>query len=131
MNLEVTSLAAASLGLLLLPLALMVSMQRVKLGNVVFGHADNDTLLRRIRAHGNLIEYAPLSLILLGLSEAQNASSWLVTTSAVLLVFGRYMHAAGTLIAPSSAPPRAIGMLMTHASYIAPSLWLLSHVFFG
>lgn len=127
-DLQITSIAAAFLAVLMLPLALMVTMRRIKLGNVVFGHGDDETLLRRIRAHANFTEYVPLSLIVLGLAELNGSSKWLLGTTATLLIVGRIMHALGVLFAPYASAPRGIAMIMTHASYLMPAIWLLLNV---
>jgi hypothetical protein len=124
-DLPFTTLAAASLALLMLPLALLVTARRIRLDNVVFGDGNDETLLRRIRAHGNFAEYTPLSLIVLGLVEMHGGPSWLLWTTAAFLVIGRIVHALGTLLAPYAGAPRGIGMLLTHASYLMPALWLL------
>lgn len=125
MELQVTSCAAAYLAIMLLPLALLVTMRRIHLGNLVFGHGDDEKLLRRIRAHGNFVEYAPIALIVLALAEINDAPFWLLLLSGLLLVVGRTVHALGALLAPYAAPPRGAGMLMTHASYMLSAIWLL------
>lgn len=130
-DLDVTIFAAAVLAILMLPLSLLVTMRRIKLGNVVFGDGGDETLLRRMRAHGNFSEYVPLSLIVLGLAETQSGPTWLLWTTALLLVVGRIVHALGALFAPYAGPPRGIGMLMTHASYLIPAFWLLLNSFTG
>lgn len=73
-----TSITAASLAMIMLPLTLQVSLRRVAIGSVVFGDGGDDVLRRRIRAFGNFTEYTPLCLILLALLEAQGAgATWL------------------------------------------------------
>jgi len=67
-SLPITSLVAGVFALLLVSLSVQVSLRRAKM-NTVFGDAGDKTLRRRIRAHGNFIEYAPLALIALGLVE--------------------------------------------------------------
>jgi uncharacterized membrane protein YecN with MAPEG domain len=66
------------MALLLVPLSVQVSLRRAKM-RTVFGDAGDETLRRRIRAHGNFVEYAPLALIALGLMEYGGAASRLVS----------------------------------------------------
>ena len=49
-------------------LSFQVSLRRAKL-NVTHGDANDETLRRRVRAHGNFVEYAPLAVVVLGLME--------------------------------------------------------------
>ena len=76
----ITSLVAGVMALLLVPLSVQVSLRRAKM-KTVFGDAGDETLRRRIRAHGNFIEYAPLALIALGLMAYGGAASWTVIHS--------------------------------------------------
>lgn len=124
-QLPITSLSALYLAMLMLPLALSVTMRRIKLGNVVFGDAEDEALRRRIRAHGNFTEYVPLSLIVLGLAELREAPVYMLWGVAFVLVTGRTIHALASLVVPYAGTPRGIGMLMTHAAYLVPALWLL------
>lgn len=123
--LPITSITAASLAVIMLPLTLQVSLRRLAIGSVVFGDGGDDVLRRRIRAFGNFIEYAPICLILLALLEAQGAgTAWLWTTSA-LLVAGRVIHGLGMLFAQSPAP-RGLAMLMTYGAFLTPAVWLVT-----
>lgn len=123
--LPITSITAASLAIIMLPLTLQVSLRRLAIGSVVFGDGGDDVLRRRIRAFGNFIEYAPICLILLALLEAQGAgTAWLWTTAA-LLIAGRVIHGLGMLFAQSPAP-RGLAMLMTYGAFLTPAVWLLT-----
>lgn len=133
-GLEITSIAASLLALLMLPLTLQITIKRAMLGKslgditaVVFGDGDDDTLRRRIRAFGNFIEYTPICLVMLGLLENGGAGNTLVWSVAGLLVGGRILHALGMLFAVSPAP-RGVAMLMTYSAFLIPVGWLLSHV---
>lgn len=85
----VTTIAASVLGLWLFLLSIRVIGAR---RNNSEDDASKLTFERRDRAQGNLIEYAPMALILLFLLEAQNAPLWLTALSAFLLVVGRLLH---------------------------------------
>lgn len=122
----VTSVAAALLAILMVPLSLQVSVRRLKLDGVVFGDAGDEVLRRRIRAHGNFIEYAPTLLLTLALVELAGAPAGFVTALAVAVVGGRLLHAIGMLWFETPAP-RGVGMLATHGVYLLGGGWLLWH----
>ena len=56
---------------------------------------DPEMLQRAIRAHGNLIEYAPLFLILLLLCEFSNLNSLYLHVAGIFFFLGRLMHGIG------------------------------------
>ncbi|HEY8520155.1 MAG TPA: MAPEG family protein [Gammaproteobacteria bacterium] len=123
MSLEVTSLIAGLLTLMMVPLSVQVSMRRVKL-QTVFGDADDELLRRRIRAHGNFVEYVPTSLIALGLIEWNGAPHWLVWTVGVAVLGARVVHAYGMLYTRTTVF-RGIAMLLQHAAFLAAGAWLV------
>ncbi|AEF54208.1 MAPEG family protein [Marinomonas posidonica] len=130
-ELEITSIAASILAILMFPLTVQISMRRAALGKavgdmkaVVFGDGNDEKLRRRIRAFGNFIEYAPMCLIMLGLLENASAGKTLVWSVACLLIAGRMIHALGMLYADNPTP-RGIGMFMTYISFLMPAGWLL------
>ena len=55
-------------------------------------HIEQETLDRAIRGHGNLIEYAPMFLILMLCAELQGAPQGQLLLSGVLFAVGRLMH---------------------------------------
>lgn len=124
MNLQVTTLLAGIFSLLMVPLSLQVSLRRVKLGGVSSGSASDETLRRRIRAHGNFIEYAPTALIAVGLIEFGGGTRFLVLGLAIAFILSRVIHALGMLY--SSTPTlRAVAMLIQHAAFLVSGIWLV------
>lgn len=91
-----TALYAAILGLMLIALSINVIKGRRKFG-AALGDADNVDMKRRIRAHGNLAEYAPIFLILLGYAEYGGLPGWAVHACGVFFLAGRVMHAYSVL----------------------------------
>ncbi len=85
----VSTLAAGLIGLLLLTLSWRVIRARHNESKLEDGP---EVLQRRIRGQANLIEYAPIALILLALLEYQHAPAWFLWASAALLVIGRILH---------------------------------------
>lgn len=126
-ELPLTAFTAAVFALMMVPLSLQISIKRVQLGGVAFGEAENETLRRRVRAHGNFIENAPLGLIVLGLVEATGAPDWLTWSVAGLLLAGRVLH-AGVMLYTKGPTFRAIVMIMTFYVFLASGAWLLVFV---
>ncbi len=108
----ITLIAASFIGLLLLYLSYMVSKNRLR-AKVSVGDGGDEQLQSAIRAQGNLVEYAPTSLILLALLEYQGANHWLLITLAVFLVVGRYMHGLTFGKFEGKNPYRFYGTLFT------------------
>ena len=96
MTFYITSLFTGLLALMMVPLSLQISLRRAGL-KATFGDADDATLRRRIRAHGNFIEYVPLALILLGMVEWQSAPPTIVWTLGIAILVSRLLHAYGML----------------------------------
>ena len=124
MTLQITSLLAGIFALLMVPLSLQVSMRRVKLDGISFGDGNDEILRRRIRAHGNFIEYAPMALISVALIEYGGGAKALVIGLACAFLVSRILHAAGMLYT-STPTLRAGGMLIQHAAFLIAGCWLV------
>jgi uncharacterized membrane protein YecN with MAPEG domain len=82
--------------LVTLLLALNVSLHRMQ-HHVAAGDAPTDPLHRKIRAHGNSVEYLAVSIFLLAFLELQRAPElWLHVCGGVLVVT-RVIHSMGML----------------------------------
>ncbi|MBW3163872.1 MAPEG family protein [Ferrimonas balearica] len=125
MALQWTGVYAAWIGLISLALAWGVVQQRRAL-KVGVGDADNRDLQLRVRAHANLIEYAPIALILLGCIEASGGPLWLVHGAGATLVLGRVLHPWG-LVGGNGGYHlgRLLGTLLTWLAILVPALYLL------
>lgn len=120
----VTAALAAAFALLTVVLSLQTSMRRMAL-KVTHGDAGDDTLRRRIRAHGNFIEYAPLAVILVLLVELTGGASPRTTMAlAVAMASARILHALGMLYMRGPAI-RAAAMLMQHSAFVFAALLLV------
>ena len=86
-------------------------------------------LERRIRAHGNFIEYVPLALILLGFMEAQRNSMYLLHALCILLLVGRICHAVAISREGSVGPLRGLGMVLTGTVLIVGAIVLIYDFF--
>ncbi|MEX0297867.1 MAG: MAPEG family protein [Kordiimonas sp.] len=87
----ITLISSSFLCLLLVYLSYGVSKERLR-SKTDLGDGGDPALLRAIRAQGNLIEYAPMGLILIGLLETAQVQRELVIALAITFVVGRYMH---------------------------------------
>jgi len=114
MPFHVTVLYAGLNGLLVLVLAGAVMRQRVRAG-VEIGDGGSVELLRAQRALGNWAEYVPLTLILMGLLEAQRTSLYLLHALGIALVVGRLLHAWGLWRSSGRSFGRAAGIGLTWA----------------
>lgn len=106
-----TLLFAGLCALLQCLLTALVIARRTQLGISLLDGGDK-SLLKRIRAHGNFIETAPMALLLLALLEWHGFPTRAVTGFGAMLVLGRVLHAIG-LINSHMPWARIAGMLMT------------------
>lgn len=115
MSITITPVYAALLAVLLLFLTrLVIAVRRSK--RVSLGDGGEDVLQRRIRAHGNFVEYVPMALVLIAFAEMLGAVSLLVHALGTALLVGRIAHASAILPAEMSLPRRIIGMALTLAT---------------
>lgn len=127
MTLPVTAFVAAVCALLLLVTAIDTVRQRLRL-KAAFGDHGDAKLISASRAHGNLAEYAPITIILLGLLETVRANHMVLMVLGAIFLIGRVGHIVG-LYAPSEpgkAPlGRQVGVVATFGVLAALSLWTL------
>ena len=79
---------------------------------------DEDTLYRAVRAHGNLIEYAPLFLILMLIAELNGLSSLYLHISGSIFTVGRFMHGIVFSFMKPNLFLRVGGMILTFTGFI-------------
>lgn len=94
MTLMITASAAAALSLLLIALSIDAINRRMAL-RMPFGDGGNPGLIAAIRAHGNLVEYMPIGLTMIGLLETNHAQPLALSIVAALFVVARVAHAQG------------------------------------
>ncbi|RYD40906.1 MAG: glutathione S-transferase [Sphingomonadales bacterium] len=133
MTLPVTAFVAAVCALLLLITAIDTVRQRLRV-QAAFGDHGDAKLISASRSHGNLAEYAPITIILLGLLESARANHMALMGIGAIFLIGRVAHIAGLYakIKPGKAPvPRQIGVVATFATLLALggwTLWMLATV---
>jgi uncharacterized membrane protein YecN with MAPEG domain len=109
----VTALYAAPLALLAVALGVWIVTLRFRL-RVGIGDGGHRILARAIRVHANLLETAPLALLLLALAELTGAlAPGALHASGGALLLGRLLHAAGLSRSIGASPPRFAGMVLT------------------
>ncbi len=120
----ITPIYAALLAALFLALAVNVVRSRRRAG-VSLGDGGDKLLARRIRAHGNFVEYVPMALILMVMIEERGAAAAWVHGLHGALLLGRLMHA----FALSSLTPRPLfrtgGMALTLFVLVAAVMQIL------
>jgi len=99
---------------------------------VGIGDGGNENLNRKIRVHGNLIENAPIFLILLTLLELSGADKFTVTILGGVFIVARISHAfALSQTANLLTPLRAVGGIGSTLTIVISAAMLLSKVFSG
>ena len=78
---------------------------------------DPNDLERAIRGHGNLIEYAPLFLILMLALELSDASATLLYIAGIIFTLGRLMHGIAFSFMRKSVFLRIGGMSLTFMGF--------------
>lgn len=108
----IVPLYAGILGLLYLYLAANVIRIR-RADSISLGDGGNALLERRIRAHGNFAEYAPIALVMIALAEAGGSPPLLIHGLGIALVIGRAMHALALSSLTLRPAARVGGMVLT------------------
>jgi uncharacterized membrane protein YecN with MAPEG domain len=110
--LPVTTAIVGVLALVQIPLTVLVSYMRGKTG-IQFLDGGNETLLRRIRAHGNFVENVPITLLAMACAELAAHPASALWRGGVCLVAGRAIHVAAALHPRGWGLPRIVAMLLT------------------
>jgi uncharacterized membrane protein YecN with MAPEG domain len=127
---HITGVSAALIGLLAVYLTANVIRFRLRF-KVGAGDGGHPELAQAIRAHGNLIEHAPLALILIGSAEALGANSGLIYVLGALLVIGRLASAWGLSRSSGTSQGRQIGLVLTAIAMLVASLTVLTKIASG
>lgn len=121
----VTSLYVGVLGLLLVLLSMRVGLFRMR-QKIAVGHAGNHELERRVRAHGNLVEYAPFAMLQLGLLEMFGAAPLLLHLLGASFTLGRLLHAWGMSHRTGPSFGRLSGIVLSWLAIGLMALMLLT-----
>ena len=115
---QVTALYVAALTLWLIVLSARVIVSR-RTEKILYGDNDMPRVTARIRAQGNLTEYAPFGLILILTLELQGVSAVWLHLLALPFLAGRLIHGYGLSFQPRVMAMRVAGMMLTLVSLAA------------
>jgi len=104
MTFEVTPIYALPLAVIYLVLWFRISAVRAAT-KISFGDGGNTELLRRVRQHGNFVEWTTFVLILMILAEGMGAPALYLHISGALLLIGRLAHPFGLGAIDNAAHP--------------------------
>ena len=107
---EITLLYTSLITIFAIFLALRNGVIRGKT-KTMLGDGGSSELLQSMRAHGNLMEHAPIALILLLLLEMQGVADWKLHLIGSSFFLCRILHAYGITISRESTPYRVVGAL--------------------
>jgi uncharacterized membrane protein YecN with MAPEG domain len=108
----ITALFAGLLAPLYILLALrVIGARRSK--RIALGDGGDRDLVRRMRVHANFAEYAPYTLILMGLAESLRAGPATLYVVGACLFAGRILHAFGVSQSKEIFLLRTAGVALT------------------
>ena len=102
----------------------LVGYRRLQTG-IHFLDGGDQTLTRRMRAHGNFTETVPITLLGMLAGELSGVSSWLIWVTGGLMVSGRLWHYA-VIVRQGWGNGRSLSMATTFAAMLliaAALLW--------
>ncbi|RPE71946.1 hypothetical protein EDD53_1079 [Pacificibacter maritimus] len=129
--LPITSVTASLAVVIYIALAFrIIAIRRAK--RVSLGTADSDLLETRVRQHGNFNEYAPLTLLLMGLAEFQGAAALWIAVLGIGFLASRVLHIFGLewMHKPIGLKLRTYGVLSCFAILMALALTLTGMALF-
>ena len=125
-----TAFYGSILALIYVGLSAWVVAGRVS-SEALHGDGGDPRLMKRIRAHGNFIEYVPFAVLLIGLYEAGGGGAGVVRTLLVVLILARLLHPIG-MFAPKNSPQqfacRGGGIIATFLVLAVAAVLLLTRV---
>lgn len=124
----VTLFTASILGILIVMISFKCAMRRLN-EKIEIGIGQDPKLERLMRAQANLTEYTPISIILIGLLEANGTNIQILYTLAGVLIVARLMHAYGFVTTPGKNPGRFYGTSLTWLTILVACVLGLMTVF--
>lgn len=107
--------------LITLILAILVVKARVQTKTII-GDGGDEIMIRAMRAHGNNVEYVPLSLIVIAAVEMSAGPVWFIHVLGAGLTIARVAHAAGMHQTTGSSLGRLVGTITNNTVLLAGSL---------
>lgn len=109
---HITALYASLIGLLLVFLSFRIATNR-KNKQIGIGTSGDNDLQRMIRSQANLVEYAPIALLLLFFCEIRGVDHLYIHVFGITLVVARILHAMGLSKSAGYSKSRFYGTLTT------------------
>jgi uncharacterized protein len=127
MSLPITLTLAAAAALINMWLMIRCGQARTS-EKVSVGDGGSEFLIRRMRAHSNFIESAPIVLILIGALEASGGTSNWLWAVGIAFTIGRLAHALG-MDGGALGRGRMLGTLLTFLTLIVLAVMALVRVY--
>ena len=108
----ITSIYTIALAVLYIVLSARVIFTR-RGERIAYGDNGSPRVQARIRAFGNLAEYAPMGLLLMFFAEMQGLWPIWLHICGLTFTIGRYLHGLGMAFRPKVFLFRTTGMLLT------------------
>ncbi|MCG6884647.1 MAG: MAPEG family protein [Silicimonas sp.] len=119
-----TATYAAVIAILYIAMSAYVITMRAKT-SVPLGDGGNPAMLLAMRRHGNMAEYAPFALLVMGLAEMNGLGAMWLHIAGAALIGGRLLHPLGLHSGSGSDAPRIAGTLATMFSILIPTIFIL------
>ncbi len=126
----ISALTAGSIGILMMVLMLRAGFGRVKYSQTI-GEGDNNELIKRVRAHGNITENAPMFLIVLAALEMAGGNKDAILALGAAFVVARIIHALALSFSTGATIPRGLGAMTSTFLILGTSvylIWIVSHM---
>jgi len=124
MTLPITALYGAVLALIFVAMSSYVIAMRART-DTLLGAGSDPRMMVAIRRHGNMAEYLPFALLIIGLAESLGTAPLWLHVSGALLILGRLLHPFGIAAEKSPLAPRISGMLATFGAILIPAVAVL------
>ncbi|WP_298191683.1 MAPEG family protein [Novosphingobium sp.] len=123
MTLPITLSAVAAAALINIWLSIRCGQVRTA-EKVSVGDGGNEKLIRRMRAHANFSENAPIVLVMIAALEFAHPGSTVLAGVAGLFMLGRVGHGLG-MEGGSFGPGRLVGTLITLLTQLGLAIWAI------
>jgi uncharacterized membrane protein YecN with MAPEG domain len=124
MSFQITALYASLLTVMVIVLANVVSAKRGRSGISILDGGDADLALW-MRRHGNLVENAPLALLLMAFCEARGLGPTWLHAIGIVLIASRALHLVGLDAKRVTSPLRIAGGVGTQLAMLGAAAYLL------
>jgi uncharacterized protein len=127
MTLSITLTIAAAAALINLWLMIRCGQARTS-EKVSIGDGGSEILIRRMRAHANFIESAPIVLVLIAVLELTSGTSTWLWVVGIAFILGRLLHALG-MDGGTLEKGRFVGTVLTMLTLLGLAIMALISVY--